>query len=101
MDRSMRIPHWGWWVAIIGGMGLTAWIGFSSSGFALWQQWVTTSMPQALFQWIFWLALLAHVGEAAYAIQLARSQKRRDLLLWGLQTFILGYPSLRLLKEAA
>jgi hypothetical protein len=101
MNSDFRIPHWGWWVAIIGGMGLTAWIGFSATGFGFWQDWITAALPQAIFQWIFWLAMLAHVGEGGYAFWLARRQNSPHALRWGLQTFMLGYPSLSLLQQNA
>lgn len=100
MNDDFRMAHGGWWVLIMGGMSLTAWIGFSTEGFALWQDWISTALPQTVFQWIFWLALLAHVGEGSYAVWLARSKNSRHPLLWGLQTFMLGYPSLRLLRHS-
>lgn len=101
MTTEFRVPHWGWWVAIIGGMSLTAWIAFSHEGYSWWQGWGISSIPQVIFQWTFWLAVLAHVGEASYAWVLARKLDRHHSLQWGMQTFLLGYPSLRLLKEAA
>ena len=99
MNNNFHVPHWGWWTSILIGLGLTAWIGFSSSGFALWQEWITTAIPQSVFQWTFWLAMLAHVGEGLYAVHLARKANRPHVLLWGLQTFVLGYPSLTLLRQ--
>lgn len=99
MNRNFRSPHWGWWISILSGMGLTAWIAFGTSGFALWSQWITRALPQTLFQWIFWLALLTHIVEGFYAWTLARRHFAAQSLRWGLQTFLLGYPSLSLLLE--
>lgn len=99
MDSYFRSPHWFWWSIIPLGMTLTAWIAFCTLGYALWQTWITTALPQSLFQWIFWLALLTHVGEALYALQLARRISSAHVFRWTLQTFWLGYPSLSLLKK--
>lgn len=99
MNTSIRMPHWGWWIAIIGGMSLTAWIGFTATGYQQWSGTITGVLPQTLFQWIFWLAILTHVLEAGYAFRFARSNRIENPELWAMQTFLLGYPSIRLLKS--
>ncbi len=97
MDH-FRTPHWTWWTLILTGMGLIAWLAFSESGFALWRDFITPSIPQAVFQWIFWNAIGAHLAEALWAWQIARRRDAVHAAFWGLQTLLLGYPSLRLLK---
>lgn len=97
MNRAIQFetPQAIWWIAILGGMGLTALLAFERSAFQWWSEWITTALSQSVFQWIFGLAILAHVGEALYALKLASTDKWR----WTLQTFLLGYPSLSLLVK--
>lgn len=101
MQGSVQRPHPGWWIAIVGGMSLTAWIAFSATGYQLWCEWATASLPQGVFQWIFWLASAVHLLEAAYAYHLAQRSGLRSAGAWSLQTLVLGYASLHLLRQAA
>ena len=100
MQSSIAHPHPGWWIAIIGGMSLTAWIAFSATGYQLWSEAVTAYLPQGVFQWIFWLASAVHIIEAVYAYRLARRSGITSAGAWSLQTLILGYASLHLLRQA-
>ncbi|GAB4833047.1 hypothetical protein Ancab_007105 [Ancistrocladus abbreviatus] len=50
---------------------------------------------------IFFAAVATHVGEAAYAWHLARKVDPANVKGWIWQTFLLGYPSLRLLLRRA
>jgi len=55
-----------------------------------------------LLQIIFIIAVLLHFGEAIYAYSLCQKKgirKPLTILLWTLQTFILGFPSLQKLKD--
>lgn len=99
MKNGVQIPHWGWWVAILGGMGLTAWIGFTPAGYAFWCGQITERLPQVMFQWIFWLASAVHVLEALYAFYIARRNGIRQATGWSVQTLLLGFASLHLLKQ--
>jgi hypothetical protein len=95
-------PHLGWWVSVLSGMVLLAVLAFDAGAYAVWCANVTTVLPQRLLQAIFIAALVTHLAEAAYAFRLAsRSGLREDAGGWFLQTFLLGYPSLRLLRRRA
>jgi hypothetical protein len=95
-------PHVGWWVTVLSGMVLLAVLAFDAGAYAAWCADVTTLLPQRLLQGIFIAALATHIGEAAYAFRLAsRSGFRENASGWCLQTFLLGYPSLRLLRRRA
>ncbi len=49
-------------------------------------------------QIVFLLAVLAHVGEAIYAVRVATEKECTNRkIAWFIQTLLLGYPSLRLL----
>jgi hypothetical protein len=54
---------------------------------------------ELMLQWVFIAAVVAHFGEALYAFSICRSLKLlpKDTMCWCIQTFILGYPSLKLL----
>ena len=95
-------PHLGWWVTVLAGMVLLAVLAFDASAYSAWCAKVTTVLPQRLLQGIFIAALATHIGEAAYAFRLAsRCGLRENAGGWFLQTFLLGYPSLRLLRRRA
>jgi transmembrane protein TMEM254 len=97
-DRVER-PHLGWWVAILGGLGLTAVLAFHGGAYALWYQYVTTRLSREILAAIFVCAYLVHLGEALYARALARRAGfHASTRGWMLQTFLLGFPSLRLLR---
>lgn len=100
MHSSIAHPHPVWWIAIIGGMSLTAWIAFNATGYQLWSEAVTAYWPQGVFQWIFWLASAVHVLEAMYAYRLAQQSGIGRAGTWTLQTLLLGYASLHLLRRA-
>ena len=50
-----------------------------------------------IIQWIWKGAVLIHLGEAIYALYLARSVDKHNSFMWFIQTFLLGFPSLGLL----
>ena len=98
-DRVER-PHLGWWVAILGGLGLTAVLAFHPGAYALWYRYVTTRLSRGILAAIFVCAYLVHLGEALYAGALARRAgfHASARAAWMLQTFLLGFPSLRRLR---
>jgi len=56
---------------------------------------------ESILRGVFWLAFLAHVYEALLAARFA-SKIRNELMFiafWTFQTALLGYPSLRIIKE--
>lgn len=50
---------------------------------------------------VFFLAVAAHIGEGIYAWKLAKKVDPANSRGWFLQTFALGFPSLRLLLKRA
>ncbi|MEM9865904.1 MAG: NAD-dependent epimerase/dehydratase family protein [Myxococcota bacterium] len=88
-------PHLGWWVAIFGGLGLLFWLAFAPNGYRLWRRFLWLPSRTTL-RVIAVIAIALHVGEAAYARKLAK-EHNLDVSGWTWQTFLLGYPSLRLL----
>ena len=101
-DDMIDRPHIGWWIAILGWLGINAIVAFDASAYAWWCTHVTAVIPQGLVQAIFIAAVLAHVGEATYAARLAqRSGLGSSASGWFVQTLLLGFPSLRLLRQRA
>lgn len=95
-------PHIGWWVAILGGLAINAAVGFDAGAYAWWCTHVTTALSQRLVRNIFIAAVLTHVIEAAYAARLAQRSGLGDRAGgWCVQTLLLGFPSLRLLRRRA
>ncbi len=93
-------PHIGWWVAILGGLAFNAVVGFDAGAYAWWCAHVTTALSQPLVRNIFIAAVAAHIAEATYAARLA--QRAGDSVPgWFVQTLLLGFPSLRLLRRRA
>ena len=91
-------PHLIWWLLIVPPMALLAVLSTSPVFAQAWQDLAHLPLSQPIYQWIFALAMLAHVGEGAYAWRLAGQSLQAPLRWqWGLQTLVLGYPSLRLL----
>jgi hypothetical protein len=100
--RSERVdhPHIGWWVAVLGGLGMLAVLAFDAGAYAAWCAHVTASLSQSLLRVIFIAAVITHLAEAAYAFRLAqRAGLGTSTGGWVLQTFALGFPSLRLLRR--
>lgn len=99
VDDIVERPHVGWWISIIGGLGLTAALALSDGAFAWWSATVTTALSRELIRGIFYGAAFLHVFEASYAFSVAKKLGLASAPGWGLQTFILGFPSLRLLLK--
>ncbi len=89
-------PHPGWWVAVLGGLGLTALLAFDPAAYALWARRVTDALSPAVLQAMLVVAVVLHVGEALYAWRLAR-RSGFPAGAWFSQTLLVGFPSLRLL----
>ena len=95
------MPHAGWFIAILPAMGLLTALAVSPSVRAVWEAHVTTIFSPLLLQVICASAWLAHVGEALYARALATRIGRGAVAAWMIQTFFVGFPSLRLLVARA
>lgn len=99
-DDRVERPYIGWWVSIIAGLTVNAVIAFHADAYAWWCTHVTTVLPQRLVQTIFIAAVLTHVAEATYALRLAQRRGLRNSAAgWCAQTLLLGFPSLRLLRQ--
>lgn len=88
------------WIAVLGGLGLLGVLAFDRDAHDAWTSTVSPMLPQGVLRGIFWTALALHAGEAVHAYRFAR-KRDMDAAGWGLQTLLLGYPSLRLLHRAA
>ena len=99
MDDTVERPPLGWWIAILGGLGINALVGFSDAAYAAWCTHVTTVLPQATIRNIFLVAVLVHAGEATYAWRLATQAGLQSASGWAMQTFLLGFPSLGRLRQ--
>jgi len=92
-------PHLGWWLAVVGGMAVLAGLAFDAAAYAWWCTHLTAVFPQRLLRTIFVAAVVTHLVEACYAARLAqRSGLGGAAAGWFVQTMILGYPSLGLLR---
>src|SRR5262245_23085235 len=101
-QTGFETPHPGWWIGVLGGLGLLALLAFDDGAYAVWHRTVTTIFPQSLLRVIFVAAVVTHIGEALYALRLLQRIGLRDnLLCWFAQTLALGFPSLRLLRRQA
>jgi len=100
--ESIDHPPVGWWVAVLGGMGLLAVLAFNPGAYAAWCELVTAALPQGLLRGIFLVAVLLHVAEGIYALRVAqRAGFGAQSTAWCVQTLMLGFPSLRLLLRRA
>lgn len=92
-------PHLFWWLLIVSGMlhcGQMAFIRMLYNPFP----WMAETDAQFYCKAIFVSAVVAHILEASYAFSLClRNDIVEDRLGWLLQTLILGFPSLRALKQ--
>lgn len=99
MELQMERPKAIWWLLIVPPMTRLAVLSVSAQSVVWWQTWSHLPLSQVVYQWIFALATVTHVGEATYAWRLASRGPQAPLrIALALQTFALGYPSLRLLR---
>ena len=95
-------PPLGWWIAITGGLATLAVVAFHPGAYAWWSAHVTTAFSARFLQAVFVVSVLLHVGEALYAVRLARRLGLDGAASgWFWQTLALGFPSLRLLRRRA
>ncbi len=98
--EGVERPHWGWWVSILAGMGLTGVLATSSSAFVWWSENVTDLLPRPLIAVVFAWACWLHVAKGLRAVRIAeRAGLHETSLAWGWQTFLLGFASLGLLEK--
>jgi len=88
-------PPWGWWVGILGGLGLLFVLSYSGAAYEGWRATIGPMFSRGVLLVIAWVAIALHVAEAAWV---ARAGTRAGLATtpaWTLQTLLLGYPSTR------
>lgn len=91
-------PHPGWWLSVLGGIGLLALLTLQPQAYEFFAQHVTSLLSQGFLRALLFLAVVVHMLEASYALMLAKQAGfNRTARGWCFQTFLLGYPSLRLL----
>jgi 3beta-hydroxy-delta5-steroid dehydrogenase/steroid delta-isomerase len=101
-QETVDRPHWGWWVAILGGMGTLGVLALSPTAHAAWEGMIGPWTPRPLLLGILAWAAGLHVWKALRAVQLAEQLGlHRTALGWGWQTFAVGFASLRLLERRA
>jgi hypothetical protein len=99
---SVESPHVAWWVAIVGGLTLLALQGFSAPFYAWWVENVHGLPRQPVLAWFFLACIPLHLGEALFCYRLSNRLGTREASLgWALQTFVIGFPSTRLLLKRA
>jgi 3beta-hydroxy-delta5-steroid dehydrogenase/steroid delta-isomerase len=96
---TVERPHLGWWVSILVGMTVLGILAFNGTAYHAWHTHVTTYTPPLALRITFVLAVALHLGDAIYALRLAKRIGLGTAWGWFLQTLALGYPSLRLLKK--
>lgn len=96
-DVVKRPPLWQW-AMVLGGLGLLGVLAFNTDAHRAWVHHISPMFSQSVLRAIAYPALAVHLGEAAYAAHIAQKHDL-DTAGWTLQTFLLGYPSLRLLLE--
>ncbi|CAM9542431.1 unnamed protein product [Pylaiella littoralis] len=106
--HTFLVPGLGWWILVLGGI----WLNIVAAFGILCPAFLAPTRPFLLrFGLVFFrrlwivrmvapLAVIAHVLEGLHAFSRATEAGHRDTApLWFIQTVILGYPSLRLLRR--
>jgi 3beta-hydroxy-delta5-steroid dehydrogenase/steroid delta-isomerase len=101
-QETVERPHWGWWLAILGGMGTLGVLVLSPAVHAAGQATIGAFPSRPLLLGMFSWAVGLHVWKGLRAVQLAEQLGlHRTAMGWGWQTFALGFASLRLLERRA
>lgn len=106
-----RFSSFYYWILCIGGMWLTYYIAFIDNPDSL----TSTNylfnkirllayfifQTRDILQWVFIIACIIHIMEALFACIIADAIGCSNLiiLLWGIQTLLLGYPSLNIILD--
>lgn len=90
-------PHIGWFIAILPAMAFLTVLALSGEARAAFEAHVTTALSATFLQRLCAGAWIVHVGEALYARHLAARSGNPRAAAWMIQTFFLGFPSLRMI----
>jgi Domain of unknown function (DUF4499) len=104
MSQSEKVerPHVLFWIAIVGGLTILGLQGFNDSFYGWWVAHVNALPAQSTMAWIFLACIPIHLGEALYCWRLSnRLGTPGASAAWALQTFVIGFPSTRLLMKRA
>jgi 3beta-hydroxy-delta5-steroid dehydrogenase/steroid delta-isomerase len=102
MDKidTVKRPHIGWWLLILGAIALLTVLAFDEDAYRYFSTHVTSIFSQSFLKVLFYATIVIHFCEAAYAYYVARRSRLQDIAVgWSFQTFLLGFPSLRLLLK--
>jgi Domain of unknown function (DUF4499) len=95
-------PHLLWWVAILGGLTLLGFQGFSAAFYSWWIAHVNWLPGREYMRALFIACIPIHVYEAAYVYRLCHRLGMRNAAVgWSVQTFFLGFPSTYLARRRA
>jgi hypothetical protein len=98
-DQLIR-PHLIWWALVHGGLTLFIAMSFSLDVHEFWIANVHYLPDQFVLQWGCVAALALHLWEGWYCHRLAgRLGLTSSARAWGWQSFLVGYPSTRLLLQ--
>jgi hypothetical protein len=90
-------PHAIWWILVLGGLALFVAMSLHPDVYAYWVTHVHGLPEPPVLHIALWAALALHVFEGWYCFQGAKtlglSASAKD---WGIQSFLIGYPSTRL-----
>lgn len=95
----VKRPHIGWWISVLMGMTILAILAFHTDFYTFFTSHINIPSQLAL-QWLTFAAVSTHAAEAFYSLRLAKKAGLKSTCKgWCFQTFLLGYPSLRLLRK--
>jgi hypothetical protein len=99
---AVEHPHVAWWISILPPLSLLAALAVSGDLYAWWRAHVFALPGRGWLIAAIVATYVAHAGEAFFCYRLARHLGlRRSAAGWWLQTFVLGFPSLLLLRRRA
>lgn len=90
---DVQSPSGFWWAAIGGPLTLLLTLAFVPGAYRIAKGVVPLLPPRTLLRVLVLVVVAIHVGEAAYAYQLAKKHGL-NASGWAKQTFIIGFPSL-------
>ena len=97
---TVERPHFVWWIAVIGGLTILALQSFNPAVYDWWAANVNPLPARWILGAIFLACIPLHAGEAIYAYRLSNRLGTPEASRgWAMQTFLLGFPSTRLIMK--